>query len=213
MRRFWTFSRFLTLALITAGSVGCAQIANLFGISSDDPNLVRVESQNQNGRPSTEAIGNQSLTSEGALINEEAGVLIEIPPSWSSDRGLNEAAVLQASDAENDLYLIVVAESASSLRRPDLDANAAQYRNLLAQQLANYQGASKTDVAFVGANFAQQYEIRGTLADGTPVVYLHTTVFLDDTYYQIVGWTTPEQYPAYRSELQNITETFQEITP
>jgi hypothetical protein len=172
-----------------------------------------VESQNQNGRPSTEAIGNQSLTSEGALINEEAGVLIEIPPSWSSDRDLNEAAVLQASDAENDLYLIVVAESASSLRRLGLEENADLYRNLLAQQLANAQGSSKTDVAFVGTNFAQQYEIRGSLADGTPVVYLHTTVVSEDAYYQIVGWTTPEQYPAYRSELQNITETFQEITP
>jgi len=213
MRRFWTFSRCLTLALLVSGSVGCAQIANLFGISSDDPNLVRVESQTQNSSASNGEIGNQSLTSEGTLINEEAGVLIEIPPSWSSDNGLNEAAVLQASDAENDLYLIVVAESASSLRRLGLEENADLYRNLLAQQLANFQGASETDVAFVGTNFAQQHEIRGTLADGTPVVYLHTTVVSEDAYYQIVGWTTPEQYPAYRSELQNIIETFREIAP
>ncbi|MEL7316542.1 MAG: hypothetical protein AAFN08_16615, partial [Cyanobacteria bacterium J06559_3] len=148
-----------------------------------------------------------------ALQNIEAGIELTLPAAWSQDIRLHESAELQASDVGNELYIVVVAEDDRTLNRLGLQENAERYRQLIINQLQSFQGESPTEVAFVGeeGDFAQQYEIRGTVDDNTSVVYLHTTVVTENRYYQIVAWTTPEQYIAYKSELQEITNTFREM--
>lgn len=212
MKRSWIISVLIPLAIVVVGAVSCDRILRSFQGNADDPTLVRVDSQSTPAE-ADQPVGTQALTTSGerrVLQNEAAGIEIELPGSWAETTGLNNLAELQAYDPESQLYMIVVAEEADSLMRLGLEENAARYRDLLAQRMAVYEGESKTDVAFVGNNFATQYEMRGRLANDTPVVYLHTTVVSENRYYQVVGWTTPEQYNAYRSELQNITETFRE---
>jgi hypothetical protein len=211
MKRSWITSVLVPLAIVVVGAVSCDRILRTLRGDSDQATVVPVEESTtaEGDRP----VGTQALnTNEGQriLTNEAAGIQIELPASWSEDPRLNQVADLQAADPENQLYLVVVAEEAEPLMLRGLDENAARYRDLLAQRLAVYEGESKTDVAFVGDNFATQYEMRGRLENNTPVVYLHTTVVSENRYYQVVGWTTPDQYEAYRSELQNIIDTFRE---
>jgi hypothetical protein len=104
----------------------------------------------------------------------------------------------------------VLAEDNVALQRYGFDDNAETYRRLLINSLQNLEGETATDVTFIDEDFASQREIRGQLQDGTRVVYLHTTVLTENRYYQIVGWTTPEQYSFSRTELQTITESFRE---
>lgn len=166
-------------------------------------------SQADNG----DRIGTQSLDSsaEGNILkNEEAGIQVTLPNSWQEDTRLHPSAELQASDPDNGLYLIVLAEDNTALQRYGFDDNAETYRNLLINSLQSFEGETATDVAFIDEDFASQREIRGQLQDGTRVVYLHTTVLTESRYYQIVGWSTPEQYSFSRTELQTITESFQE---
>ena len=155
----------------------------------------------------------QNIENESTVLqNVETGIELTIPPAWSQDIRLHDSAELQASDVDKELYIVVVAEEDKTLNRLGLQENAAQYRQLLINQLDSFQGQVPTEVAFVGEeNFANQYEIRGTVEDDIPVVYLHTTVVTENRYYQVVAWTTPEQYTAYKSELQGITDTFREM--
>ncbi len=160
-----------------------------------------------------QGVGQQTLrsTAEGNILsNQEARVQITLPDSWQEDRRLHPQAELQASDPVNNLHIVVLSESDPGLMRNSLQENAATYRRILTQNLAVVEGNTPTDVAFVGDRFAQQHEIRGQVAQGDRVVYLHTTVLSGDTYYQVVAWTTPEQYAFSKTELQTITESFRD---
>jgi hypothetical protein len=211
MKRSWILLVFLPLILVVLGSVGCdRRLQSVLG-DSDTTSIEPVESAPQNRSTEASRVGTQQLTTDDELVNQTAGVRMTLPSSWSLDDRLHDSAELQASDRQQQLYVIVLAEDGAALRQLGLSDIAANYRDLLAQRLSVYESASPTDVAFVGSNYANQYEVRGRLANDTPVVYLHTTVAGEDGYYQIVAWTTPEQYEIYRPELQIITESFREI--
>lgn len=206
MKSAWKLGVLLPLVLLALGASGCDRLLRASGIRSGEPPV--AEDPNA-------GVGQQTLsnTEAGQLLeNPEAGIQITLPATWQEDDRLHPSAELQASDPTNQLYLIVVAEEDETLARFGLPENSQRYRNLLANSLRSLDSQSATDVVFVGQDFASQYEVRGQLDDGSPVVYLHTTVVSGPRYYQIVGWTTPEQYGFYKSELQGITETFREIT-
>jgi hypothetical protein len=208
MRSRWKIAILVPCGIFLLGLSGCDPVLRAVGLKTDQTTVRSLE-ESRSGA----AIGTQSLTTEQGnqfLVNEAANIALALPASWSEDDRLHESAELQASDLDQELYMIVVAEADQSLLRLGLAENAEKYRALLIDRLASLESQSATDVAFVGDNFASQYEIRGRLADNTPVVYLHTTVVTENRYYQIVGWTSPEQYQFYKSELQAITETFEE---
>jgi len=210
MKRPWTFQVLLPLALLVLLAVSCDRLLRNLRGETEQPTVAPVEETTADNAAGTQATNTTSNGQE--LANQTTGVALTLPESWSEASGLNPSADLQASDPENELYMIVMAEESPALMRLGLQENAAKYRALLKDQLSVYESESPTEVAFINENFASQYEIRGRLEDGTPVIYLHTTVVTQNRYYQIVGWTTPDQYEAYRSELQNITSTFREIS-
>ena len=190
------------------GLAGCDSVLQAMGLRTEEPIAETSEDD------ASEQIGTQALTvseTGSVLRNEEADIEITLPATWSEDDRLHDSAELEASDIDQQLYLVVVAEENDSLLRLGLRENAENYRKLLIDRLQAFQGESPTDLAFVGDHFASQYEIRGDINENTAVVYLHTTVVTERRYYQIVAWTTPEQYDVYKSELETITETFREI--
>ncbi|WP_204140290.1 hypothetical protein [Halomicronema sp. CCY15110] len=216
MKRPWTVQILLPLVMLILLAVSCDRILRNLRSNPDDG---AVPTATDNSPPAGETTTDNnpspdspSPDSSGTdLVNSDAGIQITLPASWAEDNRLHDSAELQAADATNELFMIVVAEDSPALMRFGLPENAERYRALLKDQLASYEGENPTEVAFINDHFASQYEIRGSLADGVGVVYLHTTVVTQQRYYQIVVWASPEQYEAYRSELQTITETFQEI--
>lgn len=207
MKRSQMLSVLLPLAFVVVVAVSCERLFNDWWGDADQANLEEIETAPE------DTTGTQSLTAtdEGQVLTDEAlGIRIILPERWSQTTGLNDAAVLQAADSEQELYLVVVPEGSEMLMQRDLRENAERYRTLLARRLAVHEGTSPTDVDLIGGDFASQAEIKGELQDGTPVIYLHTTVASGDYYYQIVAWAPPEQYETYRSELQSIVRTFRE---
>jgi hypothetical protein len=204
MRSLRPISLFIILGITFLGTVGCQDLQRAVGLGNGSA------ADTEQG----EGVGTQVLnaTEEGQILtNEDAAVELTLPESWTEASQLHREAQLQAADPDNDLFILVLAERDESLLRFGLEENAERYRALLADRLASVESSTPTDVSFVGDNFASQHEIRGRLEDGTEVVYLHTTVVTEQGYYQVVGWTTPEQYSSYQSELETITDTFQEI--
>ena len=206
MKRPWTVQILLPLVMLILLAVSCDRILRNLRSNPEEALPTSVENS-----PPTEVETTATSGERTALIDSDTGIQITLPTSWAQDPRLHSSAELQASDLANELFVIVVAEDSPALMRLGLQENAARYRRLLKEQMAATEGENATEVAFIDDNFASQYEIRGSLADGVGVVYLHTTVVTQQRYYQIVAWASPEQYNAYRSELQTITETFQEI--
>lgn len=196
-------------------AVSCDRLLRQWNNETEQPTVQPIEETAlEDSEDSEDAAVTSTVETIGdgqAIRSDDINIQMTFPSSWSPTSDLHESAELQAADLDNQLYLIVVAEESPALRRLGLRDNAENYRQLLHSQLAVYEGENPTEVAFIDDEFASQYEIRGRLADDTPVVYLHTTVVTQARYYQIVAWAPPEQYEAYRSELQNITVTFREI--
>lgn len=208
MKRPWTVQILLPLVMLILLAVSCDRILRNL---RDNPEGPTVQPLDETLIEETAVAQDAPITgSQTALMNTEMGIEITLPESWSENSQLHNSAELQAAEAANNLYIIVVAEDSPTLMRFGLPENSERYRALLKDQMATYEGENPTEVAFINDNFATQYEIRGSLTGGTPVIYLHTTVVTQQRYYQIVAWTTPDQYEVYRSELQTITETFRE---
>ena len=102
---------------------------------------------------------------------------------------------------------MVLAEDSTGLETFTLTDNSSAYRRLLAESLDQSEGQSPTGVTSVNGKNAVQYEIRGVV-DNQPMVYLHTTIVGESSYYQVIGWTKAENYDTRRTELQTVIESF-----
>lgn len=143
------------------------------------------------------------------LTNQQTDVNITVPAEWiSAGDDLRGSADIYASYPLQELYASVLSESGAVLDQFSLEDNADQYRWLIEEEMGSaYEGATRTDVKQIDGNPAVQYEIRGRV-EGTPVVYLHTTVKGDNRYYQVVGWTTADRYEQNKETLQTIIRSF-----
>lgn len=151
---------------------------------------------------------NESVTVASDLENSETQVKITVPADWTVVRDeTRQSADIQAVYQPRNLYAKVLSESASGLNIFDLENNSEQYRWLIQQELDKFERETRTGLTSLNGKQAVQYEIRG-IVDGTPVVYLHTTVQGAEDYYQVVGWTTQSSYQENKKTLQQVIESF-----
>lgn len=163
----------------------------------------------RNRSASVKSVGNnESVPAASDLENSETQVKITVPADWTVVRdGTRQSADIQAAYPPQNLYAKVLSESASVLNIFDLENNSEQYRWLIQQELDKFERETRTGLTSLNGKKAVQYEIRG-IVDGTPVVYLHTTVQGNEDYYQVVGWTTQSSYQDNKETLQKIIESF-----
>ncbi len=151
----------------------------------------------------------QTFDRSTVLENTDTGARITVPPQWRVSNQLRRDADIYATYPAQELYASVVSEDKADLSQFGLEDNAEQYRWLIERQLSDYETSVRTGVEQINGDPAVQYEIRGQV-DGTPVVYLHTTVQGDDSYYQVVGWTSRDRYADNKEVLQGIVESFED---
>lgn len=139
-------------------------------------------------------------------------VQVQLPRGWepAPSGTLHDSADIYARNVDERLYLLVVSENDSNVQRFGIDDNAHEYRMLLANALDSPPELTRTDVNEINGHSAVQYEISGRV-DGVAVVYLHTTVVVEDTYYQIVTWTEESRFPIAEEEFQEVIGSFRTI--
>ena len=139
-------------------------------------------------------------------------VQVQLPRGWepAPSGTLHDSADIYARNVDERLYLLVVSENDSNVQRFGIDDNAHEYRMLLANALDSPPELTRTDVNEINGPSAVQYEISGRV-DGVAVVYLHTTVVVEDTYYQIVTWTEESRFPIAEEEFQEVIGSFRTI--
>jgi predicted Zn finger-like uncharacterized protein len=137
--------------------------------------------------------------------------VLTVPEDWQQVNNLNSVAELQIAQASKDCYVIVIAEKQEDLPGTELADYSALARNGIQQRLLQT-GMHETGLDSINHCAAVQYEIRGVLPDNqVPLVYLHTAVKGQQHYYQIIAWTTIQNYSANQSTIKSIVNHFREI--
>jgi len=136
---------------------------------------------------------------------------LTVPDDWRKVSDLNDTAEVQIAQPRNDCYVIVIAEKQDGLQVADLEEYSVLVRSSIMDNLLQAT-ARKTGLESINHRVVLQYEILGTLPDSrVQVVYLHTVVQGRRNYYQVVAWTTDQNYKANQSTLRSIVDHFQEI--
>mgnify|MGYP006268560689 CR=1 FL=1 len=146
------------------------------------------------------------------LTDPQGRVQLELLSGWEEapEKTLHDSADLYAKQEDKELYLVVVGEASSAIATDDLREVAQNYRQLITEALDQVETVEAQNVGQISGYSAIQYEIRGTL-DNKSIVYLHTTVSVDDMYYQVVAWTSADGYLRHREELQQIINSFSPV--
>ena len=156
-----------------------------------------------------DAISIQNLSNGRQLLeNEDQGVQLTVSEGWNNVQELRPDADLYVAHEEREMYVLVLADARrSEVGNFDLADNSATYRRTLAGELSQVQPQAVTGVTSVNGLDAVQYEVRGRV-DNVPIVYLHTTVEGEVNYYQVVAWTTVDNYGTAKDELQTVIQSF-----
>jgi hypothetical protein len=153
---------------------------------------------------------NRTLRGE-TLVSNQAPVSLRLPRNWRSvpSNALHPTAELQAYNPEQDIYVVVVGEDQANLTASgDLNQQAQIYLQILKGGLDRViAGETPTSVDTVSGFNAVQYDLRGEVL-GTEVAYLHTTVEIEDKYYQVVAWTPNNRFADNFDAMQAIIQAF-----
>lgn len=185
-------------------------------LSSCGPIRSLLDGAQPEGTSSDPAQSFPNAVPEGFIQDALGQMQLELPEGWIRDNRLHDGAGLQLSNEAEDLYVIVLAENKETLSRYSLEDNSGFYRKLLIDSL-NLAGNSSTEITqsstrttSINGNSVAQYEIQGEI-ENAKVTYLHTTVVTTARYYQVVAWTTTDQYEKHKAALQKVVKSFREI--
>lgn len=136
---------------------------------------------------------------------------ITLPQDWQAMQELNADADIQAGNRRQDAYLIVFVEDKTDFFGVDLESFAELTRTGIEDFLLSTQ-TTPTDLDHIGRYKAIQHKITGSVPDTrVKVVYLHTVVQGQRAYYQILAWTTAENYAANQQLLQSVSSQLTEL--
>lgn len=190
-------SRAITVALVSLGLglSGCQTLGLSQLLGTDDETMT---TQSLVQRP----FRANDLSSNMLPVRLRLGSGWQPAPSGS----LHNRADLEAYHPEQNMYLVVLGEPHSAVDDRPLEDQAAAYLRLLQGGLdGTTNGETQTDVQEVNGFPAIQYQVQGEVL-GRSVTYLHTTVDMDDHYYQVVIWTPEDRFSANADAMEEMVQ-------
>lgn len=142
------------------------------------------------------------------LKSSDGAVRINAPKGCTTDKKLNDQAVLNITCPGQNAFLIVIREAREDLAHMDLQKYSDVTRSA---QLKGMGDASERPLKknTVGGRSAIEYELRGATS-GVEVAMLHAVVEGKEHYSQILAWTTKSHYAKGRSVLQSMIDSYQD---
>ncbi|MGP1382703.1 MAG: hypothetical protein ACTS2F_04035 [Thainema sp.] len=151
---------------------------------------------------------NDQLILRNIIVSEDNRSQIAVPNDWQQEYTLHPTAELQAAAPLDQLYFAALSDTSFNSAVTTLDSRAARYLQQFIDSLSRTETARRTNVQQIAGYQAVQYQLEAEL-DGVPITFLHTTVATPFAYYQLLSWTLRSQFPAYREELQLVTQSFE----
>jgi hypothetical protein len=142
------------------------------------------------------------------LKSADGAVRVTAPKGCTSEKKLNDQALLSVTCPGKDTFLIVIREAREDLAHMDLQKYSDVTRKA---QMKGMGEASERPLKkrIVGGHPALEYELQGATA-GVAVMMIHAVVESDRHYSQILAWTTKSRYARTRSTLQSMIDSYQD---
>ena len=145
---------------------------------------------------------------EGVLVDRVLGLArLELPQGWRAANDLNEAASIEAMNAQHGRHVIVISDSVEDfVPEMTLYEHSLNTRAELTNSI-RVTACSGPERRTVAGFESVQYEIEGFF-HSTRVKYLHTTVAGRRAFHQILAWSTFSRYDrqAFDGLLSGFTE-------
>lgn len=145
-------------------------------------------------------------TSGKEIVSADGSARLKVPEDWSELKDLNANAKLQAGNKWKEQFVIVLSENKADFDNLTLQRHHQITRDAMIKKMKNA-SAGETVETTVDGRSALQDEIRGT-QDGMNIVFLHTTVDGEESFHQVLAWTSKTRWDEQKAKLQEITETF-----
>lgn len=144
---------------------------------------------------------------------------LSVPTAFGEDVEKNPAAEIAAGSRGDDAFVMVICEPKSEFPGYTLDRYSDLTRAQVMKNLTGGKSSAKVRLVIDGRP-AIEAELRGGFRDGstdedggarvTNLVYLHTSVELETSYCQVVGWTNGRRWDANNALLRKIAASFHE---
>lgn len=167
-----------------------------------------VLSSGENSRSANQYVS-QSMGSS-ALVSTTAPARLSLRNGWQAAPAntLHPSADMQAYHPGQDMFLLVLAEPVSAVPSGNLEDQASRYLDLMESGLDRVlSDRRRTQVDRVSNFPAVQHEIQGEVLTRS-VAYLHTTIQMDERYYQVVVWTPESRFIANAADMRAVVQGF-----
>lgn len=144
--------------------------------------------------------------SKKEIASDDGKLKVTTSGFWVQRTDLNKRASLQASRKDKDLHVIVIIDPKSTVGDMTLEKHHQTTRDNMLKEMTNASATASTPVTIDG-HPALQDEVSGT-EKGAILTFIHTTVDGGDGFHQILAWTLKSRFPANKSELSEITNSF-----
>ena len=145
---------------------------------------------------------------DGVLVDRVLGLArLELPHGWRAANDLNEAASIEAMNAQHGRHVIVISDAVEDfVPEMTLYEHSLNTRAELTNSI-RVTACSGPERRTVAGFESVQYEIEGFFHN-TRVKYLHTTVAGRRAFHQILAWSTFSRYDrdAFNGLLSGFTE-------
>ncbi len=152
----------------------------------------------------------QDIPANREIISKDKICKLTIPEHWKILKGLNDGAVIQVGNTAREEYLMVLVDPKENV---DESVTLKEYANGVTDKvvgaLKNGYKKEPAELKINGLN-AIWYKIYGTSGQ-IKLIYLHTTLEGEKTYYRVVGWTVPSKANEAMGVLRKAVSTFAEV--
>lgn len=147
-------------------------------------------------RLSGQSLGHSFEASDGSLT-------ITLPAGWEKDDSLSASAILAVSDRSKEKYAMIIPVSASKLgNTASLETAKKWFLANSKVSLEHFSLKANEDIK-IGGLPAARLEFSGT-AKGADIHYLAALIEKDQSYYQVITWSTSSLFSQYKDEFDAI---------
>ena len=144
------------------------------------------------------------------ITSDDGKVQATTPGNWKKRTDLHEDGMLQAANAIEENYIVVIPDNKADLDdEMTVESHSDLTRSTILESIKDGQQTAGPIMLTINGRPAVQYELRGVVS-GIKVVYLHTTADGEDKFYQILAWTMPSKYQKNKPILESVVNSFKE---
>jgi hypothetical protein len=142
------------------------------------------------------------------VVATDGNSQLTVSGGWEVVDNLNKAADLQAKNQNEEIYAIVITENKEDFINFSKYADLCYSKFLKIMESPDVVGPTQLTI---NGKSAIQYKVSGTVK-AINVVYLYTLIEGNEYFDQLIVWTLHSKFDTNETKMQNVIQSFQEIS-